>query len=54
MFGWGNVPSDEPWLDDINSLIKDVVTGYQDLLSIWKVEVQTEKTLALTAASKTN
>ena len=47
------MPQDEPWLDDIESLIKDVVTGYQDLLSLWRVEVQTDKTMALTAASKT-
>ena len=44
--------TDRKTVKRINTLIKDVVTGYQDLLSIWKVEVQTEKTLALTAASK--
>ena len=29
------------------------MTGHGDLLSIWQIEVQTDKTLALTAASKT-
>ena len=53
MFGWGEEPKDEKWIESIDSLIKDVVTGHGDLLSIWQIEVQTDKTLALTAASKT-
>lgn len=54
IFGWGNVPQDEEWLSRIESLIEDVVTGQGDLLSVWRVDIQTEKTQALTAASKTD
>lgn len=43
VFGWGNCPQDETWLDRIDSLTEEIVTGENDTLSVWKVTVDTKK-----------
>ena len=35
IFGWGNCPQDEEWLDRLESLIEDIVTAENDALSVW-------------------
>ena len=44
VFGWGNRPRDEHWLDDLSCLARDIATAQNDHLSLWNVEIQTQKT----------
>ena len=39
IFGWGNCPQDEDWLDRIDSLTEEIVTAENDALSVWQVNV---------------
>lgn len=42
VFGWGNSPSSELWLQDIESLMRDIVKSQVQNLSLWNCEVDGE------------
>jgi diacylglycerol kinase family enzyme len=42
VFGWGNSPANELWLQDIESLMRDLVKSHAVDLSLWNCEVDGE------------
>lgn len=42
VFGWGNSPTSELWLQDIESLMRDLVKSQVQDLSLWNCEVDGE------------
>ncbi len=42
VFGWGNSPTNELWLQDIESLMRDLVKSQVQDLSLWNCEVDGE------------
>lgn len=54
IFGWGNCPQDEDWLESIQTLTEEIVTAENDALSVWKVQIQTTRSERATERSKTD
>lgn len=42
VFGWGNSPGSELWLQDIESLMRDIVKSQVHNLSLWNCDVDGE------------
>lgn len=42
VFGWGETPCSELWLQDIDSLMRDIVEAKSAILSLWRCTVDGE------------
>jgi len=42
VFGWGSSPSNELWLQDLGSLMRDIVEAETEYLSLWRCTVDGE------------
>lgn len=39
VFGWGASPFDELWLQDVETLMRDIVTAERETLTLWRCTV---------------
>ena len=42
MFGWGSSPFSELWLQDVGTLMRDIVEAQTECLSLWSCKVDGE------------
>jgi len=42
VFGWGSSPFDELWLQDVETLMRDIVQAQTESLSLWRCSVDGE------------
>lgn len=41
-FGWGTTAEDEPWLTNLEELMRDIITSQTEQLTLWNVMVEGE------------